>query len=159
MARMRRSRRATATPLVVVAPSDARGGTNALLISPPSLIEPSFGESSLAAHLLAASGADATVQLVIDPALGFDLDTPDDLERLDTVPCLPSRSAVNRCLPPQTATTLAANDMPTITVVPLPPLPEIKAGRRPRRRSSPRRGGSSRPPTTILRRAATTSWS
>jgi len=66
-------------PLIVVAPSDARGGTNALLVSPPNLIEPSFGESSLAAHLLAASQADATVQLVVDPGLGFDLDTPDDL--------------------------------------------------------------------------------
>ena len=71
-------------PLVVVAPADARGGTNALLISPPTLIEPSFGEASLEAHLRAAARADATVQLVIDPALGFDLDTPDDLERLDT---------------------------------------------------------------------------
>ena len=70
--------------LVVVAPADARGGTNALLVSPPNLVEPSFGESSLAAHLLAAARADATVQLVIDPALGFDLDTPDDLERLST---------------------------------------------------------------------------
>jgi len=70
--------------LVVVAPADARGGTNALLVSPPNLVDPAFGESSLAAHLLAASKADATVQLVIDPALGFDLDTPDDLERLDT---------------------------------------------------------------------------
>jgi 2-phospho-L-lactate guanylyltransferase len=71
-------------PLVVVAPADARGGTNALLVSPVDLIDPCFGESSLAAHLLAASAVDATVQLVHDPALGFDLDTPDDLERLDT---------------------------------------------------------------------------
>jgi 2-phospho-L-lactate guanylyltransferase len=71
-------------PLVVVAPSDARGGTNALLLSPPSVIEPCFGESSLSAHLEAAAQADATVQLVIDPAFGFDLDTPDDFERLDT---------------------------------------------------------------------------
>lgn len=71
-------------PLVVVAPADARGGTNALLVSPPTLIEPSFGEASLEAHLRAAARADATVQLVIDPQLGFDLDTPDDLERLDT---------------------------------------------------------------------------
>ncbi len=71
-------------PLVVVAPADARGGTNALLVSPPSLVEPSFGEASLEAHLRAAARADATVQLVIDPQLGFDLDTPDDLERLDT---------------------------------------------------------------------------
>jgi 2-phospho-L-lactate guanylyltransferase len=71
-------------PLVVVAPADARGGTNALLLSPPTVIEPSFGEASLEAHLRAAARADATVQLVIDPHLGFDLDTPDDLERLDT---------------------------------------------------------------------------
>lgn len=70
--------------LVVVAPADARGGTNALLISPPNLIDPQFGETSLEAHLRAAAEADATVQLVIDPALGFDLDTPEDLERLDT---------------------------------------------------------------------------
>jgi 2-phospho-L-lactate guanylyltransferase len=70
--------------LVVVAPADARGGTNALLISPPSLIDPQFGEASLEAHLRAAAEADATVQLVHDPALAFDLDTPDDLERLDT---------------------------------------------------------------------------
>jgi len=70
--------------LVVVAPADARRGTNALLISPPTLIDPQFGDQSLEAHLRAAALADATVQLVIDPALGFDLDTPDDLERLDT---------------------------------------------------------------------------
>jgi 2-phospho-L-lactate guanylyltransferase len=75
-------------PLVVVAPSDARGGTNALLVSPVDIVEPCFGDSSLAAHLLAASQADATVQLVIDPALGFDLDTPDDFERLDTAAAL-----------------------------------------------------------------------
>jgi 2-phospho-L-lactate guanylyltransferase len=71
-------------PLIVVAPADARGGTNALLVSPPGLIEPCFGEQSLEAHLRAAAAADATVQLVDDPRLGFDLDTPDDLERLDT---------------------------------------------------------------------------
>jgi 2-phospho-L-lactate guanylyltransferase len=71
-------------PLVVVAPADARRGTNALLISPPTLIDPQFGDQSLEAHLRAAALAEATVQLVIDPALGFDLDTPDDLERLDT---------------------------------------------------------------------------
>ena len=70
--------------LIVVAPADARGGTNALLISPPALIDPQFGDHSLEAHLRAAALADATVQLVVDPALGFDLDTPDDLERLDT---------------------------------------------------------------------------
>jgi 2-phospho-L-lactate/phosphoenolpyruvate guanylyltransferase len=69
--------------IVVIAPSDARGGTNALLVSPPAAVEPSFGEASFEAHLRGAAAADATVQLVHDPTLGFDLDTPDDLERLD----------------------------------------------------------------------------
>jgi 2-phospho-L-lactate guanylyltransferase len=71
-------------PVVVVAPADARGGTNALLVTPPGVIDPQFGEMSLEAHLRAAAEADATVQLVHDAALAFDLDTPDDLERLDT---------------------------------------------------------------------------
>jgi 2-phospho-L-lactate guanylyltransferase len=70
-------------PLVVAAPSDARGGTNALLLSPPDVIEPLFGPGSLEAHVRAARAVDASVQLVIDPQLGFDLDTPEDLERID----------------------------------------------------------------------------
>ncbi len=70
-------------PVVVVAPSDARGGTNALLLSPPAVIPPSFGSASLEAHLRAAKKADASLQVVDDPRLGFDLDTPEDLERLE----------------------------------------------------------------------------
>jgi 2-phospho-L-lactate guanylyltransferase len=71
-------------PLVVIAPADARDGTNALLLAPPHVIEPRFGEQSLAAHVHAAGTADASLQLVVDADLGFDLDTPDDLERIDT---------------------------------------------------------------------------
>jgi 2-phospho-L-lactate/phosphoenolpyruvate guanylyltransferase len=70
-------------PVVVIAPADARSGTNALLVSPPETIDPRFGEDSLAAHLRAAASADASLQLVSDPALSFDLDTPEDLERLE----------------------------------------------------------------------------
>ena len=70
-------------PIVVIAPADARAGTNALLLSPPSIIEPEFGEASMEAHMRAAARADASLQVVIEPSLGFDLDTPDDLERLD----------------------------------------------------------------------------
>lgn len=70
-------------PLVVLAPADARVGTNALLLAPPTTIQPHFGESSLESHVRAAAAADASLQLVHDPALGFDLDTPDDLERLE----------------------------------------------------------------------------
>jgi len=70
-------------PVVVIAPADARTGTNALLLAPPLTIEPHFGPESFEAHLRAASAAEASVQIVDDPLLGFDLDTPDDLERLD----------------------------------------------------------------------------
>jgi 2-phospho-L-lactate guanylyltransferase len=70
-------------PLVAVVAADARRGTNALLLSPPDAIEPAFGEESLRAHLEAARRAGATVQVVEDPDLGFDLDTPADVERLD----------------------------------------------------------------------------
>ena len=70
-------------PVVVIAPADARVGTNALLVAPPQTIEPHFGEASLEAHLRAAAVAEASLQLVDDPALGFDLDTPEDLERLE----------------------------------------------------------------------------
>ena len=70
-------------PVVVIAPAGARGGTSALLLSPPDVIEPRFGMSSLEAHIREAASADASVQLVADHALGFDLDTPEDLERLE----------------------------------------------------------------------------
>ena len=45
---------------------------------PPYLVRHRFE-----AHLRAAESAGAAVQVVSDPSLGFDLDTPDDLERLD----------------------------------------------------------------------------
>jgi 2-phospho-L-lactate/phosphoenolpyruvate guanylyltransferase len=70
-------------PLVVLAPADARDGTNALLLSPPDVIEPAFGPRSLELHARAARDAGASLQLVVDPALGFDLDTPQDLDRLE----------------------------------------------------------------------------
>lgn len=70
-------------PVVVIAPSDARHGTNALLLSPPAVIDPCFGIESFEAHLRASARAGAALQIVDDPALGFDVDTPDDLERLE----------------------------------------------------------------------------
>jgi len=74
---------AAGDPLVAIAPSDARSGTNALLLRPPDTIAPTFGADSFEAHLRAAKTVGAAVQVVSDPVLGFDLDTPDDLERLD----------------------------------------------------------------------------
>jgi 2-phospho-L-lactate guanylyltransferase len=70
-------------PLVTIVPSDAGGGTNALLLRPPDAVAPAFGPGSFEAHLRAAEAGGIAVQVVSDPVLGFDLDTPDDLERLD----------------------------------------------------------------------------
>ncbi len=70
-------------PVAVIVPADARAGTNGLLLTPPNVIEPHFGVASFEAHLRAASLVDASVQVVDDARLGFDLDTPDDLERLE----------------------------------------------------------------------------
>ena len=69
-------------PVVVIAPADARSGTNALLLSPPDAIEPGFGPGSLERHLRAAEAVGASTQLIVDTALGFDLDTPEDLALL-----------------------------------------------------------------------------
>ena len=48
---------------------------------------------SFEAHLRAAALADASVQVIDDPLLGFDLDTPDDLERLDLDAAAHARAA------------------------------------------------------------------
>jgi 2-phospho-L-lactate guanylyltransferase (CobY/MobA/RfbA family) len=52
-----------------------RSGTNGLC-SPTDAIAPGFGPASLERHLRAAEAAGASTQLVVDAALGFDLDTP-----------------------------------------------------------------------------------
>lgn len=69
-------------PLVAIAPSDARNGTNGLVLFPGDVIAPAFGDQSFEAHVRAAAAVDATLQVVTDPGLGFDLDTPEDLEML-----------------------------------------------------------------------------
>ncbi len=64
--------------LVVLAPDRHGRGTNALLLEPPGVIEPSFGGESRSVHesLAAAAGA-AYVELA--GRLELDVDTPDDL--------------------------------------------------------------------------------
>jgi 2-phospho-L-lactate guanylyltransferase len=67
---------------VSVVPDRHGTGTNALVLTPPDAIEPSFGPDSRARHVAAA--ADAGVPLRIDEvaALALDVDTPDDLAAL-----------------------------------------------------------------------------
>jgi 2-phospho-L-lactate/phosphoenolpyruvate guanylyltransferase len=59
--------------VVVVVPDAAARGTNALLVRPPHLIEPSFGEPSFERHLAAARRAGDAIRLEV-PRLAFDID-------------------------------------------------------------------------------------
>lgn len=65
---------------VVVLVGDRHGsGTNALLVSPPALIEPAFGPDSREVHGAAAIAAGATL-VELDGPLALDVDTAEDLE-------------------------------------------------------------------------------
>jgi 2-phospho-L-lactate guanylyltransferase len=73
-------RRAVDPPVVVIAPDRHGKGTNALLISPPGLIEYDFGENSFQRHSERAKQAGARLEVVELPSLGLDLDVPEDFE-------------------------------------------------------------------------------
>jgi 2-phospho-L-lactate guanylyltransferase len=69
-------------PSVVVVPDRHGSGTNALLLSPPDAIEPSFGPGSRARHEDAARAAGAECRIAEPPGLLLDVDTAEDLETL-----------------------------------------------------------------------------
>lgn len=66
-------------PGVALAPS-RDGGTNGLLLRPPTVIAPAFGSGSAARHLAAAVAAGVTVARVDGERWALDIDTPEDLE-------------------------------------------------------------------------------
>ncbi len=65
-------------PLVAIVPDRHGRGTNALLLSPPDVIEFCFGGDSRDAHEGAARAVGARV-VVLDGPLTLDIDTPEDL--------------------------------------------------------------------------------
>jgi len=73
-------KRAMEPPVVVIAPDRHGKGTNALLISPPGLIEYDFGENSFQRHCELVKKAGARLEIVDLPSLGLDLDVPEDIE-------------------------------------------------------------------------------
>jgi len=73
-------KRAIEPPVVVIAPDRHGKGTNALLISPPGLIEYDFGENSFQRHCELIKKAGARLEVVDLPSLGLDLDVPEDFE-------------------------------------------------------------------------------
>lgn len=81
----------------VIVPDRHGSGTNALLLSPPGAIAPSFGPGSRERHLALAGRAGVAARVAEIPSLALDLDTPDDLraltERLAREPSLAPRTA------------------------------------------------------------------
>jgi 2-phospho-L-lactate guanylyltransferase len=67
---------------VVIVPDRHGSGTNALLLTPPHAIEPSFGPGSFARHAARGRAAGAEVRVAELPSLGLDVDTPGDLAAL-----------------------------------------------------------------------------
>ena len=72
----------TDAPALVIAPCQRNKGTNALLLRPPTLIAPRFGENSFSAHLLAARAVGVTPKICRAPGFQYDLDSPDDWHQL-----------------------------------------------------------------------------
>jgi 2-phospho-L-lactate guanylyltransferase len=71
-------------PAVSIVPDRHRTGTNALVLSPPDAIEPSFGPGSFARHTVAAEAAGVRYSVEQVPTLMLDVDTPEDLAELES---------------------------------------------------------------------------
>ena len=67
---------------VLVVPDRHGTGTNALLLSPPEVLAPSFGPDSCRRHMADAEVAGVPAEVVEVRCLAFDVDTPDDLDAL-----------------------------------------------------------------------------
>ncbi len=76
--------RPTEPPSVLIVPDRHGTGTNALVITPPDALAPSFGPDSRERHEHDASTAGIRHEVVAVPTLALDVDTPEDLEYLQT---------------------------------------------------------------------------
>ncbi|MEW5958130.1 MAG: 2-phospho-L-lactate guanylyltransferase [Chloroflexota bacterium] len=65
-------------PGLVIAPCRRRRGTNALLLTPPAVISPTFGPNSFEKHRQLAAARGIWTKNFHAPELAFDLDTPAD---------------------------------------------------------------------------------
>ncbi len=80
------------TEPVVIVPDRHGQGTNALLLTPPDVMAPAFGEGSFARHAALAAAAGATLRVVDIPSLGLDIDTAEDLAALTHAPGIGPRT-------------------------------------------------------------------
>ena len=67
---------------VAVVPDRHGTGTNALVLTPPGILDPSFGPGSFSRHMNHAKGAGIDHRAEDVPSLALDIDTPEDLTAL-----------------------------------------------------------------------------
>ncbi|PKN90953.1 MAG: 2-phospho-L-lactate guanylyltransferase [Chloroflexi bacterium HGW-Chloroflexi-6] len=73
------------SPSITIAPDRHKDGTNALLVSPPGLLTYAYGPNSFNKHCEMARSKGAQVNVVLNPNLALDLDTPEDLDLFNSV--------------------------------------------------------------------------
>lgn len=89
--------RALPAPGLVIVPSADGTGTNAMVRTPPDLIESRFGPDSFAAHVAQARARQAALEVARPEGLVFDLDTPEDVARfLERRPAGPTAELLRR---------------------------------------------------------------
>jgi 2-phospho-L-lactate/phosphoenolpyruvate guanylyltransferase len=84
---------------LVIVPDRHGTGTNALLITPPDALAPSFGPGSCGRHAALAEATGIRHQVVEVPSLALDIDTPDDLDALAGLASFPTltQGLLSRC--------------------------------------------------------------
>src|SRR3954451_22810823 len=80
------------TEPVVIVPDRHGHGTNALLLTPPDVMAPAFGEASFARHAALARAAGCEPRGVTIPSLGLDVDTREELTALRRAPGIGPRT-------------------------------------------------------------------
>ena len=84
------------SPSAIIVPDRHGAGTNALLLTPPDSLPPSYGPGSCQRHLELARARGISAEIIEVPSLGLDIDTPDDIATLAAAP--PDRAAHTRRL-------------------------------------------------------------
>ena len=85
-------------PAVALVAASADGGTNALLLAPPGLLEPAFGPGSCACYRQAAAALGVVPRLLELPQVALDIDRPADLRALESLAGAPRTRALLRRL-------------------------------------------------------------
>ncbi len=78
--------RTIAPPSALIVPDRHGTGTNALVLTPPGALHPSFGPGSAQRHAADAAAAGVHYEVVDVPSLALDIDTPEDLAALANLP-------------------------------------------------------------------------